>query len=104
MSAHGQFQLSIDRWVGGRLLKRVVTQLIPEFLRGFPITALLWSGVILELLICARLHPHTNIRPGGAQSMSAATHQQVSSSLSGYRPICASPRRWALMTSGVRGR
>ena len=37
-------------------------------------------------------------------SKSAATHQQVSSSLSGYRPICASPRRWASTTSGVSGR
>jgi hypothetical protein len=44
-------------WVGGCLLKGVVTQLIPEYLRGFPITALLWSGVILELLIVLVYHP-----------------------------------------------
>lgn len=37
-------------------------------------------------------------------SKSAITHQQVSSSLSGYRPMCASPRRWASMTTGVIGR
>ena len=38
-------------WVGGRLLKEVVTHLIPRYMRAFPIAALLWSGVLLELLI-----------------------------------------------------
>jgi hypothetical protein len=38
-------------WVGGCLLKEVVTHLIPGYLRGFPIAALLWSGVVLELLM-----------------------------------------------------
>jgi hypothetical protein len=38
-------------WAGGWLLKAVVTHLIPGHLRGFPIAALLWSGVVLELLI-----------------------------------------------------
>jgi hypothetical protein len=38
-------------WVGGRLLKAVVTQLIPGHLRALPIAVLLWSGALLGLLI-----------------------------------------------------
>ncbi len=38
-------------WAGGLLLKEVVTHLIPGYLRGFPIAALMWSGVMLQLLI-----------------------------------------------------
>jgi hypothetical protein len=44
-------------WAGGHLLKEVVTHLIPGYLRGFPIAALLWSGVFLELLIALTYDP-----------------------------------------------
>jgi hypothetical protein len=44
-------------WVGGRLLKEVVTRLIPSRLRAFPIAALLWSGALLGLLIVLVYHP-----------------------------------------------
>jgi hypothetical protein len=44
-------------WAGGCLLKAVVTHLIPGYLRGFPIAALLWSGVMLELLIVLVYNP-----------------------------------------------
>jgi hypothetical protein len=44
-------------WAGGCLLKDVVTHLIPGCLRGFPIAALLWSGVMLELLIVLVYNP-----------------------------------------------
>jgi len=41
-------------WVGGWVLKTVFTQLNPQTLRGFPIAALLWSGVGLGVLtLCA---------------------------------------------------
>src|ERR1700682_5442593 len=38
-------------WLGGRLLNRVVTQLIPGTLRAYPIAALLWSGALLGLSV-----------------------------------------------------
>ena len=44
-------------WIGGRLLKEVVTRLIPCRLRAFPIGALLWSGALLGLLIVLVYHP-----------------------------------------------
>jgi hypothetical protein len=44
-------------WFGGRLLKEVVTRLIPGPLRAFPIAALLWSGALLGLLIVLVYHP-----------------------------------------------
>jgi hypothetical protein len=44
-------------WVGGLLLKEVVTHLIPGYLQGFPVAALLWSGVVLELLIVLVYNP-----------------------------------------------
>jgi hypothetical protein len=44
-------------WAGGSILKEVVTHLIPGYLRGFPIAALLWSGVTLELLIVLVYNP-----------------------------------------------
>src|ERR1700694_5454195 len=34
-------------WLGGWLLNRVVTQLIPGTLRAYPIAALLWAGALL---------------------------------------------------------
>ena len=37
-------------WPTGWALKTIITTLIPETLRGFPIAALLWSGVGLGLL------------------------------------------------------
>jgi hypothetical protein len=37
-------------WLGGRVAKTMVDQLIPMTLRGYPITALLWSGAGLGLL------------------------------------------------------
>jgi hypothetical protein len=37
-------------WPGGWVLKKVITTSIPDTLRGFPIAALLWSGVGLGLL------------------------------------------------------
>jgi hypothetical protein len=46
-------------WAGGFLLKEVVTQLIPGYLRGFPIAALLWSGALLGLLIVLVYNPAT---------------------------------------------
>jgi hypothetical protein len=44
-------------WIGGRVLKEIVTRLIPSRLRAFPIPALLWSGVLLGLLIVVVYHP-----------------------------------------------
>ncbi|PXX06383.1 hypothetical protein [Mycolicibacterium moriokaense] len=44
-------------WAGGYLLKEVVTHLIPGYLRGFPIAALLWSGAMLELLTALAYNP-----------------------------------------------
>ena len=38
-------------WVGDRLLKAVVTQLIPGALRAFPISAMLLSGALLGLIV-----------------------------------------------------
>jgi hypothetical protein len=37
-------------WLGGWLLKGLITSLIPRTLRGFPIAALLWSGAGLGLV------------------------------------------------------
>jgi hypothetical protein len=44
-------------WIGGWLLKGVVTHLIPGTLRAFPVAALLWSGALLGLLIALVYHP-----------------------------------------------
>ena len=38
-------------WLGGWILKRRVSGLIPATLRGYPVAALLWSGAGLGLLI-----------------------------------------------------
>ena len=37
-------------WAAGWALRSIITQLIPDTLRGYPIAALLWSGVGLGLL------------------------------------------------------
>ena len=44
-------------WLGGWLLNRVVTGLIPGTLRAYPIAALLWSGAVLGLPIVALYEP-----------------------------------------------
>jgi hypothetical protein len=44
-------------WLGGWLLNRVVTQLIPGMLRAYPITMLLWSGALLGLCIVGFYDP-----------------------------------------------
>ncbi|MFL0242637.1 hypothetical protein [Mycobacterium sp. SMC-17] len=44
------FAIAPIGWVGGWVLKKVFTQLIPQTLRGYPIAALLWSGVGLGVL------------------------------------------------------
>ena len=44
-------------WVGGHLLMKVVTAVIPKHLRAFPIAALLWSGALLGALIVAVYDP-----------------------------------------------
>jgi hypothetical protein len=44
-------------WVGGYLLTKVVTALIPKNLRAFPIAALLWSGALLAALILVVYDP-----------------------------------------------
>jgi hypothetical protein len=38
-------------WLGGWIIKRAITQLIPGTLRAYPIAALLWAGALLGLLI-----------------------------------------------------
>jgi hypothetical protein len=48
-------------WVGDRLLKAFVTQLIPGALRAFPIAALLLSGALLRLLIALVYDPAPNL-------------------------------------------
>lgn len=40
-------------WIGGVVLKRVIATRIPNTLRGFPIAALLWSGVLVGAAILA---------------------------------------------------
>jgi hypothetical protein len=37
-------------WLGGWMVKRLLAQLIPATLRGYPVAALLWSGAGLGLL------------------------------------------------------
>jgi hypothetical protein len=37
-------------WLGGWMLHRFITGLIPQTLRGFPIAALVWSGVALGVV------------------------------------------------------
>ena len=44
-------------WIGGVLLNRIVTQLIPRTLRAYPIVALLWSGGVLGLCVAACYDP-----------------------------------------------
>jgi hypothetical protein len=44
-------------WLGGLILKRVVTQLITRILRAYPTAALLWSGAVLGLLIILLYDP-----------------------------------------------
>lgn len=44
-------------WIGGWVLKHAVIQLIPDRLRGFPVAALLWAGVILVLPIVLLYDP-----------------------------------------------
>lgn len=44
-------------WLGGWVIKRIVTQLIPGTLRGYPIAALLWVGALLGLLIMLLYDP-----------------------------------------------
>jgi hypothetical protein len=44
-------------WLGGWLVNRVVTQLIPATLRAYPIAAFLWCGAVLGLLIVVLYHP-----------------------------------------------
>ena len=48
-------------WLGGWLLKRTVTLLIPNTLRAFPIAALLWSGVALGLVLVLLYHPTPSV-------------------------------------------
>ena len=44
-------------WIGGWLVKHVVTQLIPRTLRAYPIAVFLWSGALLGLLIVLMYDP-----------------------------------------------
>jgi hypothetical protein len=44
-------------WLGGWLLNKLVTLLIPGTLRAYPIAALLWSGAVLGLCIAAFYDP-----------------------------------------------
>jgi hypothetical protein len=44
-------------WLGGWLVKQVVTQLIPGTLRAYPIAALLWAGTLLGLMIVLLYDP-----------------------------------------------
>jgi hypothetical protein len=44
-------------WLGGWLVKRVVTHLIPGTLRAYPIATLLWAGAVLGLLIVLLYEP-----------------------------------------------
>jgi hypothetical protein len=44
-------------WLGGWLVKRVVTHLIPGTLRAYPIATLLWAGAALGLLIVLLYEP-----------------------------------------------
>src|SRR6478672_4526049 len=44
-------------WLGGHLLMKVVTAVIPKHLRAFPIAALLWSGALLGALIVVVYDP-----------------------------------------------
>jgi hypothetical protein len=37
-------------WLGGWMLKKFITSLIPQTLRGFPIAALVWSGAVLGIV------------------------------------------------------
>jgi hypothetical protein len=48
-------------WLGGWLLKRTVTLLIPNTLRAFPIAALLWSGVALGLVLVLLYQPTPSV-------------------------------------------
>lgn len=45
-------------WVGGWVLKHVVTRLIPGQLRAFPVAALLWSGAGLGLVTALIYDPN----------------------------------------------
>lgn len=58
-------------WVGGRLLKAVVTQLISGGLRAFPIAALLWSRALLGLLILLVYDPAPDLGQVASQRGSA---------------------------------
>ena len=44
-------------WLGGWLLNRAVTRMIPGCLRAFPIAALLLSGVAIGVVLVAMYHP-----------------------------------------------
>ena len=49
-------------WLGGYLLKCVVTHLIPRTLRAYPIAGFLWAGAVLGLLIAVLYDPAPNLR------------------------------------------
>src|SRR4051812_15047183 len=44
-------------WLGGLVVQRIITSLIPRTLRAFPTAALLWSGVVLGAVIVALYRP-----------------------------------------------
>ena len=48
-------------WLGGYLLKCVVTHLIPRTLRAYPIAGFLWAGAVLGLLIAVLYDPAPNL-------------------------------------------
>ncbi len=48
-------------WLGGLVLKRVVSKLIPHTLCAFPIAALLWSGVAMGLVIVPLYDPASTV-------------------------------------------
>lgn len=48
-------------WLGGLALKRAIAARIPHTLRAFPVTALLWSGVLVGLSVLALYRPSASI-------------------------------------------
>jgi hypothetical protein len=89
-------------WAGGRLLKDVVTRLIPGYLRGFPIAALLWSGVMLQLLIVLVYDPAPTfdqvlLRPWLCLQVAAVPAVAgVYGVAEGWLAVCGSRRWWPL--------
>jgi hypothetical protein len=89
-------------WLGGWLINRAVTRLIPGTLRAYPVAALLWSGVVIGVVPVALYHPSPTVfqivvMPWLCLQVAAALAVAgVYGLLEGWRAVAGSDLWWPL--------